>query len=101
VNDGSTDKTLAQIAASAREDPRIKVIHLWCNFGHQIARTAGLDYVTGDAVVAVDTDLQQPLPMIHEMIRRYCKGYDVAYAPDWCATVKAGSRSSRHGCFAD
>ena len=80
VNDGSTDRTLAQIAAWAREDPRIKVIHLSRNFGHQIACTAGLDYATGDAVVVIDADLQQPLPVIHEMIRRYCEGYDVAYA---------------------
>lgn len=80
VNDGSTDKTLAQIAAWAREEPRIKVIHLSRNFGHQIACTAGVDYATGDAVVVLDADLQHPLPVIHEMIGRYCEGYDVAYA---------------------
>jgi dolichol-phosphate mannosyltransferase len=80
VNDGSIDKTLAGIAAWAAEDSRIKVIHLSRNFGHQIACTAGLDYAAGDAVVVLDADLQHPLPVIHEMIRRYCEGYDVAYA---------------------
>ena len=80
VNDGSTDKTLALIAEWANEDPRVKVIHLSRNFGHQLACTAGLDFASGDAVVVMDADLQQPLHVVHEMIRRYCEGYDVAYA---------------------
>lgn len=80
VNDGSTDETLARIAAWAREDSRVKVIHLSRNFGHQLACTAGLDFANGDAVVVLDADLQHPLHVIHEMIRRYCEGYDVAYA---------------------
>jgi polyisoprenyl-phosphate glycosyltransferase len=80
VNDGSVDETLAQIAAWANEDPRVKVVHLSRNFGHQIACTAGLDFASGDAIVVLDADLQHPLPVIHEMIRRYCEGYDVAYA---------------------
>ncbi len=80
VNDGSADQTLALIAAWANEDPRVKVLHLSRNFGHQIACTAGLDFASGDAVVVLDADLQHPLPVIHEMIRRYCEGYDVAYA---------------------
>jgi dolichol-phosphate mannosyltransferase len=81
VSDGSTDNRLVQIAARTREDPRIKVIHLSRNFGHHIASTASLDFATGAAVVVVDADLQQPLPVMHEMICRYCEGYDVAYAP--------------------
>jgi len=80
VNDGSTDRTLAGISGWAAEDPRVKVIHLSRNFGHQIACTAGLDFASGDAVVVLDADLQHPLRVIHEMIRRYCEGYDVAYA---------------------
>ncbi len=80
VNDGSTDETLARIAAWAREDQRVKVIHLSRNFGHQIACTAGLDFACGDAVVVLDADLQHPLHVVHQMIRRYCEGYDVAYA---------------------
>src|SRR5271157_93690 len=80
VNDGSTDATLANLAVWAAEDPRAKVVHLSRNFGHQIACTAGLDFASGDAVVVLDADLQHPLRVIHEMIRRYCEGYDVAYA---------------------
>jgi glycosyltransferase involved in cell wall biosynthesis len=80
VNDGSYDSTLEQIACWAREDKRVKVVHFSRNFGHQYACTAGLDFASGDAVVVLDADLQHPLPVIHEMIARYCEGYDVAYA---------------------
>jgi dolichol-phosphate mannosyltransferase len=79
VNDGSSDGTLQKIADWAGEDHRIKVLHLSRNFGHQIAATAGLDYASGDAVVLIDADLQDPLPVIHQMIERYCEGYDVIY----------------------
>jgi glycosyltransferase involved in cell wall biosynthesis len=79
VNDGSTDSTLKQIVEWARQNPRIKVINLSRNFGHQIASTAGLDYATGDAVVLLDSDMQDPLDVIHQMIERYCEGYDVVY----------------------
>ncbi|MFZ0590557.1 MAG: glycosyltransferase family 2 protein [Bryobacteraceae bacterium] len=87
VNDGSTDKTLDDIMAWASEDRRIKIIHLSRNFGHQVAATAGLDYAKGDAVVLIDADLQDPLNVIHEMIARYCEGYDVVY----------GQRTTRQG----
>jgi polyisoprenyl-phosphate glycosyltransferase len=79
VNDGSTDGTLDRIAEWSYDDSRIKVVHLSRNFGHQLAATAGLDYATGDAVVLIDADLQDPLEVVHAMIERYCEGYDVAY----------------------
>ena len=79
VNDGSSDATLVKIADWAAADPRVKVVHLSRNFGHQLASTAGLDYATGDAVVLIDADLQDPLSVVHQMIERYCEGYDVVY----------------------
>src|SRR6185437_2122574 len=79
VNDGSKDATLQMIFAWSQEDPRIKILNFSRNFGHQIACTAGLDYASGDAVVLLDADLQDPLPVIHQMIERYCEGYDVVY----------------------
>jgi polyisoprenyl-phosphate glycosyltransferase len=79
VNDGSSDSTLAKIAEWADEDSRVKVIHLSRNFGHQLAATAGLDFSSVDAVVLLDADLQDPLPVVHEMIARYQDGYDVVY----------------------
>lgn len=87
VNDGSRDRTIELLIEWARTDERIKVVHLSRNFGHQIAATAGLDYASGDAVVLIDADLQDPLFVVHEMIKRYCEGYDVAY----------GQRKSRVG----
>ena len=87
VNDGSSDRTLALLAEWANSDARVKVLHLSRNFGHQIAATAGLDHATGDAVVLLDADLQDPLAVIHQMIDRYCDGYDVVY----------GRRESRAG----
>ncbi len=87
VNDGSSDRTLVLLAEWAACDARVKVLHLSRNFGHQIAATAGLDHATGDAVVLLDADLQDPLGAIHEMIDRYCEGYDVVY----------GQRESRAG----
>jgi dolichol-phosphate mannosyltransferase len=79
VDDGSADRTLLAAAAWAQADPRVKVLQLARNFGHQMAATAGLDHATGDAVVLMDADLQDPLHVIHEMITRYCEGYDVVY----------------------
>lgn len=79
VNDGSTDSTLKQIVAWAEQDARVKVVNFSRNFGHQIALTAGLDYASGDAIVTLDADLQDPLNVIPSMIEHYCEGYDVIY----------------------
>jgi len=87
VNDGSSDSTLQQLVEWTAADPRIRVVHLSRNFGHQIAATAGLDHATGDAIVLIDADLQDPLPVIHHMIERYMEGYDVVY----------GQREAREG----
>jgi dolichol-phosphate mannosyltransferase len=77
VNDGSTDRTLEFLAEWSGRDRRIKVLSLSRNFGHQLAATAGVDYATGDAVVLMDADLQDPLDVIHEMVAQYRNGYDV------------------------
>jgi dolichol-phosphate mannosyltransferase len=79
VNDGSSDTTLSRLVEWTSANPCIRVLHLSRNFGHQVAATAGLDHATGGAIVLVDADLQDPLPVIHEMIERYCEGYDVVY----------------------
>src|SRR5690242_1398198 len=79
VNDGSSDATLSQLVEWSSANPCVRVLHLSRNFGHQVAATAGLDHATGDAIVLIDADLQDPLPVIHQMIERYCEGYDVVY----------------------
>jgi dolichol-phosphate mannosyltransferase len=87
VDDGSSDKTLPYLIDWAAKDPAIKVLVLARNFGHQNASTAGLNASAGDAVVLLDADLQDPLDVVHQMIARYCEGYDVVY----------GQRLSREG----
>jgi len=80
VNDGSDDAGLDVLRDWGEADPRVKVICLARNFGHQAAVTAGLDEATGDAVVVMDADLQDPPEVIPRMIDKYREGYDVVYA---------------------
>jgi glycosyltransferase involved in cell wall biosynthesis len=80
VNDGSRDRSLELLKALAEKDPRIKIVNFARNFGHQIAVTAGLDYVSGEASVIIDADLQDPPELILEMIERWKAGYEVVYA---------------------
>jgi polyisoprenyl-phosphate glycosyltransferase len=80
VNDGSTDGTLDLLKAHAGMEPRLTVISLSRNFGHQAAITAGLHFATGDAVVVMDADLQDAPESIPVFLERYRRGYDVVYA---------------------
>jgi dolichol-phosphate mannosyltransferase len=64
----------------ADADPRVKVVNFARNFGHQIAVTAGLHYTTGDAVIMMDSDLQDPPELILEMVQKWKAGYEVVYA---------------------
>jgi len=80
VNDGSSDDTAALLDQMAREDPRVRVVHLSRNFGHQAALTAGLEHAVGDVVAMIDADLQDPPELIPSMIERWVKGADVVYA---------------------
>jgi dolichol-phosphate mannosyltransferase len=80
VDDGSSDRSLELVTALAREDPRVGVLALSRNFGHQMALTAGLDHARGDAVVLMDSDLQDPPELIPELLARWRDGLDVVYA---------------------
>lgn len=80
INDGSRDRSLEMLEALAASDSRIKIVNFARNFGHQIAVTAGLDYTSGEAVVIIDADLQDPPEMMLEMIERWKAGYQVVYA---------------------
>jgi polyisoprenyl-phosphate glycosyltransferase len=87
VNDGSSDGSIDLLVKWAEADGRVKVFNLARNFGHQMAATAGLDQATGQAVVLMDADLQDPPEVILDMLEEYRRGYDVIY----------GRRSSRAG----
>ncbi len=79
VNDGSKDKTLELLRMMAERDERVKVVSFSRNFGHQAAVTAGLKFVTGDAIVIMDADLQDPPELIPEMIKLWEDGSEVIY----------------------
>ncbi len=80
VNDGSTDRSPELIDEAAALNPHVRVIHFARNFGHQIAVTAGIDHASGDAVVLIDADLQDPPELILELIERWKAGFQVVYA---------------------
>ena len=80
VDDGSRDGTAEVLAELAAADPRVKVVTLSRNFGHQTAITAGLDHASGDVVVMIDSDLQDPPELVLTMLEHWRAGSDVVYA---------------------
>jgi dolichol-phosphate mannosyltransferase len=80
VDDGSTDRTLSICRELAAADPRFKIVSLTRNFGHQPAVTAGLEHASGDAVVVMDADLQDPPESVGPFIAKLDEGFDVVYA---------------------
>jgi dolichol-phosphate mannosyltransferase len=87
VNDGSRDRTRELLRDLQAEDERVRVISFARNFGHQMAVTAGIDAAAGDAVVLIDSDLQDPPELIHQMVEKWREGFHVVY----------GVRASRAG----
>jgi polyisoprenyl-phosphate glycosyltransferase len=80
VDDGSRDGSLELLEALARVDPRVKVVKLSRNFGHQAAISAALDYVAGDVVVIMDADLQDTPETLPRFLEKHAEGFDVVYA---------------------
>jgi len=80
VDDGSRDGSLNILKGFSVESPKIKVISFSRNFGHQPALTAGILHSSGDAVVSLDADLQDPPELIEEMLEKYRNGNDIVYA---------------------
>ncbi len=79
VNDGSTDRTLDILLQIADCDRRVHVVDLSRNFGHQMAITAGIDFAAGDAVVIIDSDLQDPPEVVPAMVDKWEEGFKVVY----------------------
>lgn len=80
VNDGSKDRTIELIKEYREKDKRVCYVDFARNFGKETAMKAGIDYATGDAVVFLDADLQDPPEIITEMIKYWEEGYDDVYA---------------------
>ncbi len=80
VNDGSRDNTKEILKEIANRDKKAKIINFSRNFGHQMAVTAGIDKASGNAIIIIDADLQDPPELIKDMISLWRKGADVVYA---------------------
>jgi glycosyltransferase involved in cell wall biosynthesis len=80
VDDGSTDGSTGMIRELASQDPHVRPVVFARNFGHQLAVTAGLDYSRGQAVVIMDSDLQDPPEVIPDLVEKWRQGYEVIYA---------------------
>ena len=88
VNDGSQDATWQRIQERIDADPRVRAIGLSRNFGHQAALTAGLAHCTGDAIISMDCDFQDPPELIPKLVREWDAGNKIVYA-------RRSSRSDR------
>ncbi|WP_375473829.1 glycosyltransferase family 2 protein [uncultured Nostoc sp.] len=80
INDGSRDRSLQLLQELHQKDPRICYLSFARNFGHQIAVTAGLNFVRGQVIVILDADLQDPPELIPDMVEKWRQGYQVVYA---------------------
>jgi glycosyltransferase involved in cell wall biosynthesis len=80
VDDGSKDGSTNMIRSLAKQDERVRPVIFARNFGHQIAVTAGLDYSRGQAVIIIDSDLQDPPEVILDLIAKWREGFEVVYA---------------------
>ena len=79
VNDGSRDKTCEMVNKICEKDKNVKLIDFSRNFGHQLAITAGMNYSSGQAIVVIDADLQDPPEVILDMLKKWKDGYQVVY----------------------
>ncbi len=93
VNDGSRDKTLSVLLSEKENNKHVRIIDLSRNFGHQLAIRAGIEHATGDALIVIDGDLQDPPELFPELVKKWEEGYDIVHA----------RRKARHGisAFAD
>ena len=79
IDDGSTDETIAAIAAAHFREPRVRALSLSRNFGKEAAISAGLDHARGRAVVPMDVDMQDPPEVLAEMVAKWREGYDMVF----------------------
>lgn len=99
INDGSKDDSLDKLLAIQERDSRVSVINFARNFGHQLAVTAGLDHATGDAVIIMDSDMQDPPKVSFELIAKWEEGYDVVYAQRRTRQDSAFKKMTAYGFY--
>lgn len=108
INDGSSDNTLHLLLEARRSEPRIRVLDLSRNFGKEAALTAGLDFASGDAVIPMDSDLQDPPEQIPVFVQKWREGAEVVLgrrcdrrADSWSKRVSSGLFYKLHNRIAD
>ena len=84
VDDGSSDATLAVVAAAHQRDRRVRALSLSRNFGKEAALSAGLDHALGKAVVPMDVDMQDPPEVLGEMVAKWREGFDMVFGVRRC-----------------
>ena len=99
-DDGSRDRTLERLLAGARANPSVKILQLSRNFGKEAALTAGMEASSGDVVILIDADLQDPPELISRMLDKWREGYDVVYGVRQSrASDSLGKRISAGGFY--
>ena len=99
IDDGSSDNTFNVIIEEAKKDERVHYIKLSRNFGKEAAMTAGIDYASGDAIIPIDVDLQDPPALIHEFIAKWEEGFDTVYGIRLDRNEDTKSKKTSAGLF--
>jgi glycosyltransferase involved in cell wall biosynthesis len=99
VDDGSSDATLDVLRRTQARDSRVRVVALTRNFGKEAALTAGLDWSSGDAVIPMDVDLQDPPELIAEFVRLWREGYDIVFGQRVARDADTGTKRLTAGLF--
>ncbi len=100
IDDGSSDSTLEVLRAAAAESDRVRCVSLSRNFGKEAALSAGLAHATGDVIVPIDVDLQDPPELVPTFLERWREGYDVVYGVrSERAADTVGKRWTSHGFY--
>ena len=99
VDDGSSDATLAVIAAANLAEPRVRALSLSRNFGKEAALSAGLDHARGRAVVPMDVDMQDPPEVLGEMVAKWREGYDMVFGVRRCRASDSFAKRSTAGLY--
>jgi len=99
VDDGSSDATLAIVAAANLAEPRVRALSLSRNFGKEAALSAGLDHARGRAVVPMDVDMQDPPEVLGEMVAKWREGYDMVFGVRRCRASDSFAKRSTAGLY--
>jgi len=99
IDDGSTDSTLAAIAAANLRDGRVRALSLSRNFGKEAALSAGLDHARGSAVIPMDVDMQDPPEVLPEMVAKWRDGYEMVFGVRRCRTSDGWAKRVTAGLY--